>query len=367
MAGYDASTALDDLFAAEPDPEDSDTPRAEQSVAARTQAILDGPAMSDSVDSVLRLADALPRLDEVREVADGDLSDLTDLEQQQKERTEEVIATAVAAGNASLWVVAQGLERVAKGKWWRRTHDSLGAYVEDKIGRSPVYARQLRANAPLALETAERTGTVPTPSHVKETRKTEQRHGRDAAITLYEVVRDVSAELGERPTAASLKAVHVRLPAQLPSQPEQQRAVIEETTRRTLGLEAPPEATPFDKESNGSASIEAPSFESDSNNSASIEALTGRSPEAESEEAGGEPDDGIEDAEVVTEHLATLKDALKQLKALDRALTKDVFAGAAAEPAEVREYADVREAILRKATAIRNKALHAPAGGPSGG
>ncbi|MFD5589329.1 hypothetical protein ACFWII_36770 [Streptomyces sp. NPDC127063] len=360
MAGYDASAALDDLFA---QPDDGDTSEVTETVTARTESILAGPAKSDSIEAVLRLAEGLPRLDDVREIEEGDRSELSALEQQQKEQTEEVIAAAVAAGNASLWVVAQGLERVAKGKWWRRTHSTLGAYVEDKIGRSPVYARQLRANAPLALATAERTGTVPHPSHVKETRKTEKQYGTDAAVTLYEVVRDVSAELGEKPTAASLSAVHVRLPAELPAVPEQQRAVIEETTRRTLGVDrsASIEAPVFEEKSNGGASIEAPGGEA-----AAAPSGDAGAPGAADGPAGGEGDD-IEDAEIVPEYLATLKDALKQLRALDRALTKDVFAKAATEPAEGEGYAEVRQAILRRATAIRNKALHAPEGQPAGG
>ncbi|QIP74709.1 hypothetical protein [Streptomyces sp. VN1] len=351
---YDATEALDELFAdtsADDDADTGDDSSAGQAVTARTEAILDGPALSESVDAVLRLAKELPSLDDVREVADGDLSELTELEQLQKDQTEKVMSTAVAAGNAALWVVAQCLERAAKGKWWRRTHTTLGSYCEEKIGRSPVYARQLRNNAPLALETAERTGTVPHPSHVKETRRTEKRHGRDAAITLYEIVRDVSAELGEKPTAASLAAVHVRLPSELPTVPEQQRAVIEETARRTLGMD--------------SASIQAPTFESESNETASIQAPSGEGI-ARAGSAGADESDGddIEDAEIVPDHIATLKDALRQLKALDRMVTRDVFVKAAAEPEEGDDYAAVREAILRKATSIRNKALHAPMGRP---
>ncbi|MFE0453049.1 hypothetical protein ACFW2D_17545 [Streptomyces sp. NPDC058914] len=343
MARYDATDALDELF------EDGGyAAGAGSAVSARTEAILDGPSPSDSIDAVLRLADGLPGLDEVREVAEGDVSELTEQELQQKERTEAVIRTAMATGDASVWVVAQGLERVAKGKWWRRTHRTLAAYVEDTIGRSAVYARQLRNNAPLALETAERTGTVPHPSHVKETKKTEKQYGRDAAVTLYEVVRDVSAELGERPTASSLQAVHQRLPEQLPGLPEQQRAVIEETTRHVLGVDG--------------ASIEALPFEAKSNTDASIEAPDGM-PEGESSAVGAATragDDDIQDAEVVPEYLAALQDALKKLNLLDRAVTKDVYAQAAADPEGAEEYRKVREAIIRRATAIRNKALHAP-------
>ncbi|MFF7558239.1 hypothetical protein ACFZA9_35705, partial [Streptomyces olivaceus] len=247
MTSYDATDALDDLFG-----NDEGYPSgAGAAVGTRTEAILDGPAPASSIDAVLRLADGLPSLDHVRAVDDQDTSELTKTELEQKEQTEAVISTALAAGDAAVWVIAQGLERAAKGRWWRRTHTSLGSYVEAKIGRSAVYGRQLRKNAPLALETAHKTGTVPKPSQVKVTSKTEEQYGRDAAVTLYEVVRDVSSVLGAHPTADSLMAVHKSLPRQLPEEPEQQREVIVQTTRRTLGV-----------------GIETPAFESKSNDDA---------------------------------------------------------------------------------------------------
>ncbi|MFE3144254.1 hypothetical protein [Streptomyces scopuliridis] len=350
MAGFDATDALDDLFGGG----NTYASGAGAAVGTRTEAILDGPAPTDSIEAVLRLAEGLPSLDDVRAVDDNDTSELTEVEQHQKEQTENVISTALAAGDAAVWVIAQGLERAAKGRWWRSTHGSLGAYVEAKIGRSAVYGRQLRRNAPLALETAHKTGTVPKPSHVKATIKTEEKYGREAAVTLYEVVRDVSSELGDHPTADSLMAVHKSLPHQLPTEPDQKREVIEQATRRILGV-------------GDSASIEAPSFESESNKSASIEALGDDGCDTTGEPTGGTEtsdgaDDDIQDAEIIPEHLVTLKDAVKTLNALNRAVTKDVFAQAAADPADAAEYEKVRQAIITKTTAIRNKALHAPKG-----
>ncbi|MCW8383951.1 hypothetical protein [Streptomyces justiciae] len=352
MPSYDATEALDDLFG------DSESYSSDggDAVGTRTEAILDGPAPAASIDAVLRLADGLPSLDDVQAVDEHDTSELTETELRQKEQTETVISTALAAGDAAVWVIAQGLERAAKGRWWRRTHTSLGSYVEAKIGRSAVYARQLRRNAPLALETAHRTGTVPKPSQVKVTSKTEEQYGRDAAVTLYEVVRDVSSELGTHPTADSLMAVHKSLPRQLPEGPEQQREVIVEATRRTLGVGTPP----FESDSNESASIEAPPFESDSNSDASAETSSSDEEPTEASKSFGEAEDDIEDAEIVPEHLATLKDALRTLNAVNRAVTKGVFAQAAANPDDASEYAEVRQAIIAKTTAIRNKALHAP-------
>ncbi|WP_327379024.1 hypothetical protein OG393_34640 (plasmid) [Streptomyces sp. NBC_01216] len=359
MPSYDATDALDDLFGNE----EGYSSGAGAAVVTRTEAILDGPTPATSIDAVLRLADGLPSLDDVREVDDHDTSELTATELQQKEQTETVISTALAAGDAAVWVIAQGLERAAKGRWWRCTHSTLGGYVEAKIGRSAVYGRQLRKNAPLALETAHKTGTVPKPSQVKVTSKTEEQYGREAAVTLYEAVRDVSYELGAHPTADSLMAVHKSLPRQLPDEPDQQREVIVQATRRTLGVGT--EAPAFESESNKSASIEAPAFESESNVDASGPGESpsgGEGEPAEVSETSSDAEDDIEDAEIVPEHLVTLKDALKTLNAVNRAVTKDVFAQAAASPDDAAEYERVRQAIITKTTAIRNKALHAPKG-----
>ncbi|MFL4496488.1 hypothetical protein ACJ6WD_35400 [Streptomyces sp. VTCC 41912] len=352
MAGYDASDALDDLF----DDDRGYAVGAGTAVEKRTEAILDGPKPADSIDAVLRLADGLPSMDAVREVTEGDTSDLTELELEQKAATEEVIRTALATGDASVWVIAQGLERAAKGKWWRRTHTTLGAYVEELTGRSAVYGRQLRKGLPLALETAKQTGVVPNPGQIKETRKTERQHGTHAAVTLFDVVREVSAALGERPTAASLRAVHEELPAQLPTIPDQQRAVIEQAAQQTLGLE--------------SAAIAAPAFGSESNTGAAIAAPGGDEGEGSTEAGGaaqspsagadGAADDGIEDAEIVPEHLVTLKDTLKKLRELNKTVTQDVFIQAAAGEADHAEYLRVRNAIIKSTTELRTKALRAP-------
>ncbi|MEK2479037.1 hypothetical protein [Streptomyces noursei] len=327
------------------------------------------------MEAVLRLAEGLPGLEDVRAVGEHDNSDLTETEQRQREQTEGVIGAALAAGDAAVWVVAQGLERAAKGRWWRSTHDSLGAYVEARIGRSAVYGRQLRKNAPLALETAKRTGSVPKPSQVKVTRKTEQHHGRDAAVTLYEVVRDVSTELGNRPTAERLMAVHNSLPEHLPDQIDAQRAVIEQAARHTLSTQqakpdpvgVSPAPEPPAPRMAGHWPIRLPdldtlrrsagSFEHESSVGASIEAPTADG--AVSERAG--TDDG-EDTGTVSEYLITLEEALRALNAVNRSITRDTFTQAATDPSHAAEYERVRRAIIEKASTIREKALHAPTG-----
>ncbi|MFD5065185.1 hypothetical protein [Streptomyces sp. NPDC058394] len=325
---------------------DSTTDSPAGAVAARTEAILEGrPAAADPIASLKALADSLPSLGDVQAVAEGDTSELTDTERQQKDKTESVIRTAVATGNTAIWVIAQGLERAAKGTWWRRSHPTYGAYVNDLTGRSASYIRRLRSGAPLALETAVQTGRVPNPGQIEETRKTQRQHGTEAAILLFRVVSEVTEELGDKTTAETLEAVRKELPSALPEVPEQARATIERVTRRTLG--------------NGASDDGPTVFEDDSNDGVRIRTPDGEATTSDVEVADGED---IEDAEIVPEHLAALQDALKTLNSVNRAVTKDLFAQAATDPADAAEYERVRQAIIKKTTAIRNKALHAPKG-----
>ncbi|MGW5817240.1 hypothetical protein [Streptomyces noursei] len=382
MTAYDTDAALDDLFDDLGDDEPDNEPNNEggagsqqqptpaTDVARRTSAILAGRAPSASVSAVLELARDLPRLDDVREVDEDDFSDLTEIEEQQKAQTETVMEAALAAADAAVWVLALALERAARGRWWRRTHDTYGAYVEAKLHRSAVYGRQLRANAPLALETARHTGVIPKPSHVKITAKTAKTHGMEAGVSVYKAVLDASAEVGENPTAEALMAVHKRLPAQLPPPGDEMHVVIERTTRETLGLEdgagAPAaEAEAFESEgvdSNGSASIEAPVFESnikESNGDASIEAPTDTTTTTTTAATTNPNTTEIIDAELVA-HLDTLKDGLKELAAVKKTLTKAAFAAAASTSADAVEYERLRNAIMKRAGEIRNTALNAP-------
>lgn len=317
-------------------------------VAARTEEILDGrQATADPIASLKALADSLPSLDEVQAVADDDTSELTDTERQQKDKTESIIRTAVAAGSTAIWVIAQGLERAAKGKWWRRSHATYAAYVGDLTGRSASYIRRLRSGAPLALETAAQTGRVPNPGQIEETRKAQRQHGTEAAIMLFQVVSEVTEELGDKTTAETLEAVRKELPSALPDVPEQARATIEHVTRRTLGHGGGGDPAAFEANSNDGVRIRTPDIDA--------------SPSGPQETSTAEShDDDIEDAEIVPEHLVALKDALKTLTRVNREITKNVFAQAALKPDDAEEYERVRQAIIKRTTAIRNKALHAP-------
>jgi hypothetical protein len=223
----------------------------------------------------------------------------------------------------------------------------------------------LRLHAPLALETVRRTGTVPKPSQMVVTRRTEQRHGLDAAVTLFEVVRDVAAELGGQTTAEGLKVVQGNLPKHLPEQSDAQRAAIEQIARRTLAPQPsapdpdrePPRSAPrmaghwqirprslqltnVEQKSNGSARIRALPFESNSNDGASRAALTADATPAV--------------------HLRALEEALAALAAIDQSLTGDVYAQAAADQAQTPEYERIRQHIIIRAAAIRANALRAP-------
>ncbi|MFJ1757659.1 hypothetical protein [Kitasatospora sp. NPDC088134] len=362
-------------------------------VATRTKNILAGPDPEVTVDAVLRLVDGLPDFEEVAEVGDEDVSALTDLEEQQKQQTEGVIRTALAAGDAAVYVIAQGLELAKKGKWHRRTHRTFGDYVQWLTGRSAVYQRQLRQAAPLALETGQRTGVVPNPGQAKELVRTEKAFGRDTAVTVFEVIREHSAILGERPTAAALRAAHEALPVTLPDAPELKRDVIEVAARQALGLDvdeaeaevpSKPEPEP-EPELLAGAAIAAPTFEGKSNSGAAIAAppsapivspapgqpgpesdaedtappaTTADTPDADAEGSGGGDTDGIPDAEVVPDELVALQYALKLLKDADRTATKAVFAQAATD--STGQYAKLRDDLIKIATTLRNRALRAP-------
>ncbi|MEU7222260.1 hypothetical protein [Streptomyces chrestomyceticus] len=324
-------------------------------VVKRTQALLDGGgrAGADPIEALRQLRASLPDLDDVRPVAEDDTSALSETELRQKEQTEGAIRTAVAAGNEAIWIVAEGMQRAAKGKWWRASHATYEAYVRDLTGRSASYVRRLRAGAPLALETASRTGRAQNPGQNEETRKVAKQFGTEAAVMFFDVVSEVVEELGGQATAEDLRIAREELPAALPEVPGQQRAEVERAARRALGHGT-------EAASDGEAE------ETESNNSNSGVRI--RTPEdADGEQqagvaGGGEGDaeDEIIDAEIVPEPVVALKEAIKTLTALNKAISNDTFTQAAQE-GEAKEYAELRNRFLTKATALQKKALRAPA------
>jgi hypothetical protein len=326
------------------------------------------------VEAVLCLADGLPQLDDVQEVDENDDSALTQAEQGQLQQTEDVIDAALAAGDAAVWVIAQGLERAARGRWWRATHPSLETYVHDRIGHSAGYVRRLRLSAPLALETARRTGTVPKPAQAQAVRKTQKQHGLDAAVTLFEVVRHVAVEFGGRATAKDLRAVHDRLPETLPLDNEAQWKAIERVARKVFATPSPDAPQPdlgmrqpagwgveqaepkkIEYDSNGSAPIGALPFESYSNIK-----MSG----ATAAEEAGVPGSAGSVREIQNgsrESLGILAEALSALAVIDEKLTSEVYAQAAADLERASECERLRQHIIIRAAAIRAKALRAPA------
>ena len=75
-------------------------------VDTQTGKLLDVPKQDPGIvfDSVVALAGSLPRLEDVAEVEEGDVSPLSDMEKQQKEETETVILAASKVGKAAIWV-----------------------------------------------------------------------------------------------------------------------------------------------------------------------------------------------------------------------------------------------------------------------
>jgi hypothetical protein len=71
-------------------------------------------------------------------------------------------------------------------------------------------------------------------------------------------------------------------------------------------------------------------------------------------------DDGVREADAVSEHLVALKKALKALNVVNRSLTRDVFARAAADPTHTLEYENIVQAIITETTEIRKKTQRAP-------
>jgi len=203
-------------------------------------------APADPAEALLALVEQLPDLDDVRAVDEGDDSPLTPAEQAQRTATERVIEQAARGANAALWVIAMGLERAAKGRWWRGEYATYDDYVQAKVNRSSSYVRRLRAAAPLALEAGRTTGVTPNPGQARELLRTEQRYGRDRAVKAYAAALTVTREVGASLTAAHLAAVHRALPRTLADADDDQAAVIiTQTTRAAVGV---PIGTPDDGE-----------------------------------------------------------------------------------------------------------------------
>ncbi|MCY0961458.1 hypothetical protein [Streptomyces sp. H27-H5] len=216
------------------------------------------PDMSSAVAGVRELADQLPDLDDVADVAEGDRSPLSETEVRQRDLTEGVIRSALAAGDAAIWVIGKALTLAAKGKFHRDQNLTFDQYARSVTGKSPAHVRRWMDGAPLALAVAAATGTnTPSEHHVRNLRKVEKDLGRRPAIELYQSADKAAGEGGQKVTGAVIIEIRKQLPAELPEDPEEAAQVVRDTTRRVMT--APPKISSpigeeIEKEPKGPAS-----------------------------------------------------------------------------------------------------------------
>ncbi|MFI7142893.1 hypothetical protein ACIBQ5_35880 [Streptomyces massasporeus] len=200
---------------------------------------------SAAVTAVRELADQLPDLDDVREVSDDDRSPLDETEAQQRAVTEDVIHSALAAGDAAIWVIGQALTVAAKGKFHRDKNQTFDEYARAVTGKSPAHARRWMDGAPLALAVAAATTTTTPPEgHVRPLRKVEKAIGTRPAIELYRTADQAAEETGRKITGAVIEQIHKALPSALPEDPEEAVAVVRDTARRVV-TEPPSPVSPI--------------------------------------------------------------------------------------------------------------------------
>ncbi|MEU9796914.1 hypothetical protein AB0E27_41325 [Streptomyces sparsogenes] len=273
-------------------------------VGTQTGKLLDVPKQDPKVvfDSVVALAGSLPRLDEVAEVEEGDVSPLSDTEKQQKEETETVILAASKVGKAAIWVMGQGFAAAKKGQWFRGTHPTIEAYMADLVPDVvPRQARRWVTGSTLALAITARTGTAPIEGQIRELVKAKGKEKKtlpqDVAEDIYIVTTTTAADTGAKATAKVMADVRTKVEkTELPEETEQRKAVLQE-----LALEAL--AGPIGPESSDGAT-----------------------------EGSEGAEDGIIDAEIVdTPNLDALDEALRALKTVRKTIKAPTFKEAVAE------------------------------------
>ncbi|MFJ8855209.1 hypothetical protein [Streptomyces sp. NPDC102437] len=305
-------------------------------VSERTDALLDGPTdvelAVDPAASVIALSASLPKLEDIAPVEDDDTSELSDTEKIQKGQTEDVIRTAHAAGKAAVWVIGQGIAAAARGKWFRRTHPTLEAYVADLVPEVvPRQARRWVAGSPLALAIAARTGEAPNEGQIRGLiqARGDMTLPQDLARDMYVTVEAVAKETGQKVTAKVLEEFRDVIEdesTELPAGPEEREAVLTEWARAFFAGPIGPD-----------------SFETESN-----------------EGEDGEPADDVQDAEVVeTPHLDSLTQALVDLKAARKAIKRATFEGAIDE-GEHDQYRELVTALRTLSSELKRATDRAP-------
>lgn len=271
-------------------------------VGAQTDKLLDAPEQDPAavLDSVVRLADSLPSLDDVAEVVEGDVSPLTDKEKQQKEETETVIIAARQVGKAAIWVMGQGFAAAKKGQWFRDTHPTIEEYMADLVPDVvPRQARRWVTGYSLALAITSRTGTAPVEGQIRELVRAKGKEKatlpQDVAEDMYVVATEVADTTGAKVTAKVLADIRKKVEKTgLPTETEERKTTLQE-----LALDAL--AGPIGPESSQELTEE------------------------------GEAEDDVIDAEIVAPNLDALEEALRALKAVRKTIKAPTFKDAVAE------------------------------------
>ncbi|MFD3907823.1 hypothetical protein ACFXOL_11060 [Streptomyces californicus] len=304
-------------------------------VDTQTGKLLDVPKQDPAVvfDSVVALAGSLPRLDDVTEVEEGDVTELTDTEKQQKEDTETVIIAASKVGKAAIWVMGQGFAAAKKGQWFRGTHPTIEAYMADLVPDVvPRQARRWVTGSSLALAITSRTGTAPVEGQIRELVRAKGKEKttlpQDVAEDMYVVATDVADTTGAKVTAKVLSDFRAKVEkAGLPEEREQRKATLQELALDALAGPIGPGST----DDGGTAGEGTDS---------------------------GEPEDDIIDAEIVTPQLDALDEALRTLKAVRKTIKAPTFKEAVAEQDPARYSTLIKElrTITRELQGVTDRA-----------
>ncbi|MGW1043670.1 hypothetical protein [Streptomyces sp. NPDC002547] len=304
-------------------------------VDTQTGKLLDVPKQDPAAvfDSVVALAGSLPRLDDIAEVEEGDVSALTDTEKQQKEDTETVIIAASKVGKAAIWVMGQGFAAAKKGQWFRGTHPTIEAYMADLVPDVvPRQARRWVTGSSLALAITSRTGTAPVEGQIRELVRAKGKEKstlpQDVAEDMYVVASEVADTTGAKVTAKVLSDFRTKVEETgLPEEREQRKATLQELALDALAGPIGPGST---------------------------EGTT----EGESTEGSGEAEDDVIDAEIVTPHLDALDEALRALKTVRKTIKAPTFKDAVAEHDPARYSTLIKElrTITRELHGVTDRA-----------
>ncbi|MEV7940889.1 hypothetical protein AB0O82_32770 [Kitasatospora sp. NPDC088264] len=187
-------------------------PRAAAIVAAR----LDPGA---AVAAVAALGNALPDPSELDAVAEDDNSELTEDQVRLRAACDGAIEAAQGAADASVWTIGRALDVMAKQRLHRKSHPTLDAYVQDKVGKKYRQTKRWRDGWPLANAAVAMCPIghiAPNEGQVRELLGAEEKHSREVAAELYAAVVAEAGQQGARVTAVMVAAARDALPDALP-------------------------------------------------------------------------------------------------------------------------------------------------------